>query len=226
MKRIFILTFLLTIKIAAFSQRIGLDVSTRLENFNLTLTYHQIIQSNFLLSVGFFTGGNGNAFAEIDSSKYDAGNRIRSPYSSVNTYSFEPNGDFGLLAYAVLGKSSGFHFSAGYFKQLNDIHSLRFHLNSKWGVATSEVRAYYRSSSQQRTEAIITLEQHWIGSVGLEAFHGVRMGNRISLYYGLKLPYYFSIDQSTFAPVHSSDLFFRLKPELSVGLTYYVGKCN
>lgn len=226
MTRLFLLLYLLMISFFAFNQRIGVDVSTRLENFNATLTYHQIIRSHFLVSAGIFMGGNGNAFAEIDTSAFDAGNRIRSPFPIINTYYDDSIGNYGLLGYQTVGSSRGFHLSFGYFKQFNTLHSIRFHLNSRWGMAQNTVRAYYRATELLRTQKIITEQYHGIGSLGLEAFHGIRMGTRISLYYGLKLPYFFTLNKTKFAPVRPGDLFFKVKPELSFGLTYYVGKLN
>lgn len=221
-----ILCLFLIVSFSSFSQRIGLDVSTRMSNVNFTLSYHHVVKSNFILSAGVFAGGVGVAFSDIDTNAFNQGNRLRSPYSTINNLYADSSNNFGLLAYESIGYSSGFHLAFGYVKTINEVHSVRFHLNSRIANTYSTVKAFYRSSEIYRTVRTNFTQSHWIASLGLEVFHGIRVGDRTALYYGLKLPYYFSLNKDVFAPVRTSDLFNSFKPELSFGLTFFVGKID
>jgi len=62
--------------------------------------------------------------------------------------------------------------------------------------------------------------------VSPELYHTIRIGGRSTFYYGVRLPYYFSLHIDNFDPQVDKDLFYGLEPELAVGVTWQIGKCD
>ncbi len=223
--RIYFLTFMISIPFIGFSQqRISLDASTRLQNLNLTFTYHRVIKKQFLVSVGIFSGSNGRAFSGFDTLQFDNGKYNQSPFSRINNSITDSARTYNLLSYETIGKSVGVAIGLGYFIPLGENHSLRANLNAKFGQAYANIHAYYRLNPAHRGLLRNYTIAHPIQSISAELYHGIRLSDRFACYYGVKIPYYYKLNQAKFNPLNLKDLYYSFEPELSIGLSYYIGK--
>jgi hypothetical protein len=224
-----ILIFLITccFGFTALSQnRIGLDVSTRFQGANFTFNYHHLIKRNYLLSFGAYYGSNGNT-SVIDSPQFlEAGNRKYSPYAAVNADFIDNSGTRHLLSYKTSGVSYGLALGLGAFYQFNLDNSIRANLFTKVGRAETRVKGkYYSIENVNRIENEHTVA-HFVAAFSAEAFHVVQLNPKLAFYYGVKVPFYFSVDKSVFNPRTLNDLYYGFEPEFSAGLTFAFGDCD
>ncbi|MFA7274488.1 MAG: hypothetical protein WC044_11495 [Crocinitomicaceae bacterium] len=221
--RLFII-FTFIVLVGNAQQRIALDVSSRLENANFTFSYHKVVKTHFLLSSGVFYGGNGSSYSGKDTLLFDSGVHTSSPFAQVNNARADSDGTYALLDYGTQGKSFGILIGAGYFYPINENHSLRANVYSKFGYATSNVRAYYRLDATHNDMKAGFTMSHAIASFSFELYHGIKMSDRFAAYYGVKFPYYYSPNKAKFNPLIYKDLYYGFEPELSLGISYFIGK--
>lgn len=223
--------FLLLLILLPFSsltqQRIGLDLSSRLININATINYQRVIQKQFLLSAGFSFGRYGWTQIKNTHSQFAAGFRYYSPFDMVNQPVTNIN-DTVMYLYEYDTKTKGMYFQIGlgYFHEINIVHGLRFNGHFKLGIMRSNVFAGYWDNSITNGALRSYSIRHLTTAISPELYHTIRLGGRTTLYYGMKVPYYFSLNKSKFNPQYSKDMFNSWEPEISLGLTYVIGRCD
>ena len=225
--RSLILFFALLLHFQSFSQqRIGADLSTRMHNLMLTVHYQKVLKNRILYSVGVFAGSNGSTFISNDTLRLCAGTPIASPYSNANNPIIDTSGTYSLLDYITTIQSIGVQFGLGYYYEFDVQHGLRINLNSSIGYVGSVLGGYYRSIDNFTEQYATHVNEHFVGSISLEAYHTFRLTGRLTFNYGVKVPYFFTIDKAKFNPTVQRDLLFGFEPQLSIGLTRVIGKCD
>lgn len=210
-------------------QRIGLDLSSRLNDITLTANYQRVVKKYWLISGGLTFGTMGRKFIvfDNDTTLLKNGYTIESPYSNVSTSFIDTGGNnFQLMRYSMNSKGIGVFVGIGCFKEFNIIHGIRFNLNAKFYSVRSKVYASYYNVQHSFFTRSIYFQNYFVGSLSPEIYHTIRLGGRTTFYYGVKVPYYFSIDQGRFKPMTNQELLSGFEADLSVGLTYVIGKCD
>ncbi len=226
MKR-FIFLFFLAFSTSLFSQqRIGIEIGTRFENLNFTVHYQKVYKEKFIWSAGIFVGSYGSTYVEYKTSILYIGNRVDSPYDNVDHDFQDTSGNYHLITYDNTGRSIGVQLGLGYFHVFSVVHGIRFNLNAKIGYSGVETSAWYHSIINYGNVRMIKYNTHLTSCVSPELYHTIRIGGRSTFYYGVRLPYYFSLDKANFNPQVDKDLFYGLEPELASGVTWQIGKCN
>jgi hypothetical protein len=211
---------------ALAQQRIGVDVTSRMQNLQMTLHYQGVIKNRLLYSCGVFFGGTGKSFVLNDTIQLYGGTRIQSPFSQANASITDTSTSYSIVDYSSSARLFGIQAGLGFYYELNVKHGLRFNLNGKLGIATSTVGGYYRSIENFKTVYRESYANHFVGGVSAEVFHTIRMSGRWTFNYGIKFPYYFSVDQARFNPIYKRDQLYGFEPELSIGFTRVIGKCD
>ena len=210
-------------------QRIGIDVSSRLTDITLSTNYQKVVKKNFLISGGLTFGAMGRKFIDFDNDTtlLKNGFIIQSPYATVSTSFRDTDGNnFQLMRYNMNAKGIGISLGVGVFKEFSVNHGIRFNLNSKFYLVNSRIHTGYFNSENSYFSYSIYHQNYFVGSLNPELYHTIRLSGRSTLYYGIKLPYYFSLDKGKFRPTNSNELLAGFEADLSVGLTYVIGKCD
>lgn len=207
-------------------QRIGLDISSRMDNLMLTAHYQKVLKNRVLYSAGIFFGGNGRSFISNDTMRLYSSSPVRSPFPTTNRPVRDSITSYSLLHYNTVSRSVGIQAGIGYFFEFGVKHGLRSNVNATLGVVNSHVSGFYRSTENYTGVRILHNEQYFVGSINLEAYHTIRLTGRLTFNYGLKIPYYFSIDKAKFNPLTHDDLLSGFEPQLSIGMTRVIGKCD
>lgn len=208
-------------------QRIGFDFATKGTTLSATATYNKVIKQNFLLSAGMFIGNFGSGFMDLTVNQFQNGQRLVSPISDFNLHETDEVGNsYTVFDYASKGSGYGIQMGLGYFHEFKSIHGIRFNLNNRIGWMSSRFTIFYYSEELEKGVHLIKYRSHFIGAISPELSHTMRLTGRITFFYGFKFPFYYSLDKGKFNPSYSSDLFYRLEPELCIGLTYVIGKCD
>jgi len=218
---------LISFAFTTFSQqRIGFELGTRMTNLNFTFHYQKVFKTHFIWSGGVFGGTYGQSFIDNDTSLIYTGARVHSPYSNVNADYSDTTGTYHLISYDANSRAIGIQLGLGYFHEFGVVHGIRFNANFKVGYASVETGSFYRSLSNYTTIRRWQWNNHMIAAFSPELYHTIRIGGRTTFYYGIRLPYFFSIDRLNFDPKLDKDVFYNLEPDLCIGLTYQVGKCD
>jgi hypothetical protein len=220
----------LNVLLAFFSygqQRIGFDFATKGTTLSATATYNKVIKQNFLLSAGIFLGNFGSGFMDLNMNQFQNDQRVSTPFSDFNLNETDALGNsYTLFDYASKGKGYGIQLGVGYFYEFKSIHGVRFNLNNRLGRMNSSYSIFYYNDALQSGVHLKKNRSHFIGAISPEIYHTMRITGKITLFYGFKFPFYYSIDKGQFNPLYVADLFNKWEPELSIGLTYVVGKCD
>ncbi len=207
--------------------RIGLDIGTRkLDNLIFTFHFQSVIKDKWLYSVGVFSGSNGRELIQNNPDRLYSGEPIKSPFKSVNEIRTDELSDYHILDYSSKVRSFGVQFGLGYFFEFGTSHGLRVNLNNKIGYAESSTKGYYRSIEIPKEVFAYFTHYHFISALSLEVYHTIRLTGRLTFNYGFKIPYFYSIDKRKFNPTNYKDLTYGFEPELSIGLTRVIGKCD
>lgn len=210
-------------------QRIGIDVSSRLTDITLSTNYQKVVKKNFLITGGLTFGSLGRKFIDFDNDTtlLKNGFIIQSPYANVSTsFKGRDGNNYQLTRYNMNSKGIGISLGLGVFKEFSVNHGIRFNLNSKFYVVNSRIHTGYFNSENSFFSYSIYHQNYFVGSISPEVYHTIRLSGRSTLYYGIKLPYYFSLDKGKFRPTNSNELLAGFEADLSVGLTYVIGKCD
>ena len=222
-----LLIILLFIASSTFAQkRIGVDLSTRMDNLMLTFNYQQVIKNRLLFSTGIYYGGHGHQLVENDSIRLYGGEPIRTPYENSSRPIEEVTNTYSVLDYVSSAKSIVVQVGLGFYHPFGVMHGLRANLHAKIGFAQTEVYGYYRSIQDFREVRRTHYANHFVGGLSMELYHTIRLTGRMTFYYGAKVPYYFTLDKARFDPSSNKDLLSGFEPELAIGLTRVIGKCN
>lgn len=220
-----VLTLFLIISSIGFSQqRIGLDLSYRQTSLNASISYHKVFSQNWLVSGAINLGRKGRYLADYRDFQLDK-NSFHSPWRKVNQPILHENSQYELKQYSVKNKAISFQVGLGYFYNFGVKHGIRGHFFMHIGQAFNEVSGTYDASDQTYDKKKLTKTNHLISAVSTEIYHTIQIWRKFTLYYGLKTPYYFTIDKSQFDPKRKSDNFYGFEPELTLGITYLIGDC-
>lgn len=223
--------FLLLFLIFSFSslaqKRIGIDVATKnITNLSFTAHFQKVVKKNYLISYGLFFGNYGKSYSDNDINLIYNNFKIQSPFSTLNEPVTDTSGIYQLLNYNITGKGYGVQFGAGYFHEFNVIHGIRANINMRFGFMGEEIFASYFQVTDSTYKNIRTTRGFLSGAVCPEIYHTIRRTGRITFYYGIKLPYYFTLNRNLFNPQNSNEILFGLEPEFCIGLTRIIGKCD
>ncbi len=223
--RLLILILLLLTSLQSFGQgRFGLDISSRFNGANITLNYHHLFANKLILSGGFNFGGNGQQVFELGDSKIEQGEELNSPFANVNEPFQDTSGIYpSLVKYRTNANSVLFTLGVGLIRELSENNSIRGHLVGRVGTGHSNLFSTYRSANAE-TRPQISVNSYLTAALSLEFFYAIRLSDRMALYMGAKVPYYFQVSPSTFTTDKYRDLLFGFEPELSVGFTVYPGR--
>jgi len=208
-------------------QRIGIDLNTRGLNLNTSIHYQKVFKHNFLYSIGIFGGNFGESGINLTKEQFDAGQRVYSPFDKLNQPFIDTiNNSYTLMDYGTKGKGYGLQLGIGYFYEFSIIHGIRFNLNNRIAYMKNTQSTLYYSFTVNNGHTQIDHTNHFVGAISPEIYHTIRLSGKTTFYYGFKFPYFYSIDKGKFNPKYTKDLFNAWEPELSIGLTYVVGKCD
>lgn len=222
---IFIFLLLSATRISA-QQRIGLDLNTSGSNLYANCSYQKVVANRFILQSGLY--GGFLAFSEEIHSENEMKNGlvVQSPIESVNADRVKDNQVYELQSYLLRGRGIGFHAGLGAFHEFSTKHGIKFFLNGRLGYSWTETRSkYFNPLDSYGIEEWLTTG-HLITALSPELYHTIRLSGRFTLLYGVKLPYYFRVARESYDPVNIKNIYYGLEPELSLGLTYVVGKCD
>lgn len=225
-RSILLFTFLFFSFISAAQQRVGLDLSSRMDNLMITVHYQKVLKNHFLYSAGVFAGSNGRAFIPYETNADNLIQPAQTPYREANRPISDSTRTFILEDYNTTAKSFGVQLGLGYFFEFGVKHGIRTNANATFGFANTKLGGHYRSTDNSGIVYASHRQQQFIGSISLEAFHTIRLTGRTTFNYGLKVPYYFNADKARFNPTTKKDLLYGFEPQLSIGMTYVVGKCD
>ena len=209
--------------LVSFSQqRIGIDLSFRGTGLNANFTFQKVVFKNFLISGGFTIGNYGKNFIN----NYVTNNigQLESGFVGRPNYLNDTTGILELQSYTSTNKAVGISIGIGAFKEFSVKHGIRFNLNTKFFYSTGNVNFSYGTSING-----IHLTQKsnkFVASLSPELVHTIRLTGRMTFCYGVKVPYYFSLDKGKYNPKYRKDIFKGFEPELTIGLTRVIGKCD
>lgn len=207
-------------------QRIGIDLSSRMDNLMLTVHYQKALKNRLLFSAGIYGGGNGRCYINYQTDPSNLSQNVQSPYSEANLPISDSTGTYVLEEYNYVAKSMGIQLGIGYFYEFGVKHGIRANANAAFGFASSTLNGHYRSTDNTGVVSATNSSQHFTRSISLEACHTIRLTGRTTFNYGIKVPYYFSADRSRFNPTTKKDILYGFEPQISIGMTYVVGKCD
>jgi hypothetical protein len=208
-------------------KRIGMDLSTKGNNLVISAHYNQIIRNNYFYSVGLFGGGFGYSGVDLTRTQFDSGRRLKSPFEQINESESDNSGNtYELFDYGTKGSGLGIQVGFGYFHEFSVVHGIRFNLNNRFGWMTSKLSVSYYNDALKQNINRFERVSHFTGAVSPEVYHTMRWSGRITFFYGLRLPYFYSVNKENFNPQNTKDLFNSWEPEVAAGLTYVIGKCD
>jgi hypothetical protein len=207
-------------------QRIGVDFNSRLINGHLTVQYHRVIKGPFLFTAGI--GGGFHGYSENVGSESQVRNGFyQKGYPYFPDTEVDEDGDYLLRGTDTKGAGWTAAVGIGVFKEFANFHGFRFNINHTFSWMRSDTKAFYKDFDQI---AITTSKYkdiwHPLGAISLELYHTLRVNGRFTFYWGVKLPYYYSLDKGRYNPKVDSELFHKFLPDLSIGFTRAVGKCD
>lgn len=222
-----LIIFLLFFSVNAIcQQRVGFDINTQLISLNATIHYQKVVAGPLLVSIGAYGGGMGEGYNSNTRTLALSDIGIASAFptipNEINHY-----GEYRLQSTFTRGFGLGAILGIGLFREFKNFHGIRFNMNNRFGWMDSKVNAHYANIEQEK-RYIKTFTKIWhpIYSLTTELYHTMRYNGRMTFYWGVKLPYSFSLDKGRFNPQRDSELFHKLRLELSLGLTRSIGKCD
>jgi hypothetical protein len=224
--RHFLIFIILTPSLLLAQQRIGADINTHLQNFNYSLHYQKVMKGPLLFSVGFFGGKYDMGSNMNDTTLVYGGYNLGIAYPQLTKSITNPEGTFLLGSTASIGHGLGITVGIGLFKEFKSYHGIRFNLNQRIGWMRSDVRSsYYRPFTYRR---LYTYQNIWHGTAAttLELYHTYHFSGRHTFYWGVKAPYHYTLDKGRFKPQKSTEVFHQFTMDLSLGMTYAIGKCD
>lgn len=207
-------------------QRVGFDVNTHLMNFNYSVNYQKVIKGPLLLSLGIFGGKYDEGENMNDTTLVYSGLNLGIAYPQLPKSITTAEGTFLLGSTASIGYGVGTHIGIGLFKEFKNFHGIRFNLNQRFGWMLSDVRSSYYRPMKYRY--LHTYNRIWHGVVAttFEIYHTYRFNGRSTFYWGFKIPYHYTLDKGRFNPQKTTEVFYNFTMDLSIGMTYAIGKCD
>jgi hypothetical protein len=220
------LTFVLTF-ISTAQNRASFDISYRFNALNLTLGYHKVFASNWLVSGTVNYGRKGIFFSRdlIPKNTSSEKQHITSSWSSVREVVETDAGVHYLREFITDNRALSAQIGLGYFNNISFTHGFRMHLFANYGYAMTYIKGYYTPIGNKYPRRDYQV-QHGVAALSIEAYHTIRLYQKYTFYYGLKAPYYFLLNKDKYNPTYKQYHFYRFMPELSLGVTYLIGNCE
>lgn len=225
--RYFFLTLLLCSSTYLLGQqRIGFDLNTHLTNMNFTVHYQKVIKGPLLLATGLFGGKYDDGSNMNDTALVYSGLNLGIAYPKLPKSITNAEGTFLLGSTATIGYGAGAYVGLGLFKEFKNYHGIRFNLNQRFGYMLSDVRSSYYRPMKYRFLHTYTNIWHLSGATTMELYHTYRRDGRYTFYWGFKVPYHYTLNKRVFNPQKTSEALYQFTMDLSLGLTYAIGKCD
>lgn len=212
---------LLLLSFPAFSQqRVGLELFSHLDDLSLGTHFQKVVKTKFILGGGFVWINRrlGEAFSEEQSSSLSTA--IRNIPAS-----FDRNGEkYVVQGYRTKSKAFMLTLNTGFFHEFGTVHGIRVNVNGRIGVAENTGTYLYSGQVNDTIIPVKYTRNHLVTAVSPEIYHTLRQRQKLTFYYGLRFPVYFSLDKRHFDPVFRKDGFYGFEPEIAIGITYFVGK--
>lgn len=223
---ILFLLLILSSKSNLAQKRIGFELSTNSYRMNGTVHYQKMYKPNWLVSVGIFGGGHG--FGGLVNSEENQANLlpIHVPFGNIDQQKQIDNSTYFLNSYRFIKNNAfGVQFGLGWFHEFNVIHGFRANIHLKTGVSRALVRYTYLNENTF-SSSFLNQSFHHFGFVGFvpEVAHTIRVGNKWTLYYGLKCSFFTTMAKTWYNPRHSKEAFYGPELELKMGLTRSIGE--
>lgn len=225
MRHVLSILILLPLSLHA-QQRIGFDVNTHLRNFNYTLHFQKVVKGPLLYSIGIFGGKYDEGSNMNDTTLVYGGFNTGIAYPQLPKSITNPEGTFLLGSTASIGHGLGVSFGVGLFKEFKSFHGIRFNLNQRFGWMRSDVRSSYYRPIKFRYLHTYQNIWHGVAATTLELYHTYRFDGRYTFYWGFKMPYHYTLDKGRFNPQKNTEVFHQFTLDLSLGMTYAIGKCD
>ena len=179
-------------------QRIGIDLSTRMSNLNLTVHYQKVLKGNLLVSGGVFYGSMGQGYHHGDTLHILSGFPVHAPYPNVNEPIQDSTGTSSLIEYIQKGRVGGVQLGLGYFHEFGVQHGLRFNVNARLGYAQQKTTGYYWNPASRNVLAKGYYNGHVFGGISTEVYHTIRTSGRFTFLLRSESPLLFYVGQKYF----------------------------
>lgn len=213
--------FILLSNFTCFSQqRIGFEVSSRIQDLSCGFTFQKAVGNHFLYGTGLLLNGTALGYRN-----YDSGENTHNPYAFIPSSFMRDTNEYYIESYASKsGLALGIQLMTGFFHEFNSYHGLRINLNYRFSVVRSTVSAYYFSNTKPVYLSEHRQGWHSVQALSPEIYHTLRQSNKWTLYYGIRLPIYMSIFEKSYSPAYKTDMYNSVKLEVAVGITRHIGK--
>ncbi|MNU54891.1 hypothetical protein D3C71_439550 [compost metagenome] len=213
--------FFLTFSISGFSQqRVGLELFSHLDHLSIGTHYQKVIYSKFLVGAGLVWMKNRRGEAFQDKSP----NGIHTAIIDIPE-SFDRNNEkYVVQGYRTISKALMLTLNTGYFHEFGSVHGIRVNLNGRIGVSQNSGTYTYLGMINDTVIPVHYQKNHLVTAISPEIYHTLRQRSKLTFYYGLRFPIYFSMDKKNFHPMFRKDGFYGPEMEVVVGITYFLGK--
>ena len=200
-------------------QRVGVEFFTRLEDFSKAIHYQKVVQSHFLIGAGAFFQGRYFTYKTLSEDS------THNPFGFVDSR-IEANGTtYHIADYNVRSNFAiGGQIMTGWFHDFSPYQSIRVNLNFRFGYAKSLVRVMYLNENNTYPLITTMVGYHSFQAISPEVYHTLRKTGKWAFYYGVRLPFYFSLFKKSYSPENSFDIYKKPKLELVIGVTRQIGK--
>lgn len=212
---------LLLSSFSCFSQqRIGLELFSHFDDLSVGTHYQKVVKSKFILGAGliWINKRRGEAFqTEPGAALYTA---VRSVPTSFDRYGEK----YVVQTSRTVSKALMLTLNTGFFHEFDAVHGIRVNLNGRFGLAGNKGTYSYAGTLNDSIVPVGYSKNHLVTAVCPEIYHTLRQRQKLTFYYGVRFPIYFSLDKKNFDPVSRKEGFYGLEVELAIGITYFVGK--
>ncbi|MNJ84991.1 hypothetical protein D3C87_24550 [compost metagenome] len=213
--------FFLAFSTSGFSQqRVGLELFSHFDHLSVGIHYQKVIYSKFLIGTGIVWMKNrrGEAFQD------ESSNGIHTALVKIPE-SFDRNDEkYVVQGYRTVSKALMLTLNTGYFREFGSVHGVRVNLNGRVGGAQNSGSYAYKGMINDTIIPVHHQKNHLVAAISPEIYHTLRQRSKLTFYYGLRFPIYFSIDKRNFNPMFRKDGFYGLEMEIALGITYFIGK--
>lgn len=223
MKTLLVILFIFCNQSIYSQQRLGIDLGLKFFGINANAYYQRVLFKHFLFSSGLILGNYGKNYVSYHRVGVEW-NTLKSPFTARSNELPDTTGVLHLRSYSTKHNAIGVTFGLGYFKEISMTHGVRLYLNSKFIYSFGrETMVFGNGINGTKTNHSSKI---YVACISPEIVHTIRLSSKTTFLYGIKIPYYFSLDKGKFNPQYNQDTFYKIEPELTIGLTRIIGKCD
>lgn len=227
--RIVSVLILCLLPLAAGAQtRIALDFSTRGNQILPSFVFLKVFRPGYYVKAGISAGtfGAGEKEGQIIGSgsgymnnEYEA---IESSYKPIN---FPQDTMAKLVYYKEWNRGVALDGGIGRFFAFGLNHTLRIDLQLKAYFLKSLVVADYDPlHNSGKDYSYVHSYRHFALSLGPEIFHAIRLGDRLTGYYGFKIPVFLPFETKNYQRLEGPSPVKGIKPFFTVGMSCGIGR--